>query len=126
MANAPLLVVAGSETTASALSGLFFYLSQTPRVKRILVEEIRSAFDDESEITMVSTNKLEYLHATLEETLRVYPPAAGTPPRASPGAEIEGKFVPKGVSHSNKALPHVLIVTIDGRSCHPMDNIPQP
>ncbi|KAH6646644.1 cytochrome P450 [Truncatella angustata] len=96
MANAPLLVVAGSETTASALSGLFFYLSQTPRVKRILVEEIRSAFDDESEITMVSTNKLEYLHATLEETLRVYPPAAGTPPRASPGAEIEGKFVPKG------------------------------
>jgi cytochrome P450 len=102
MSNLPLLVVAGSETTATALSGIFFYLDQTPRVKAILMNEIRNAFQDESEIDMVSTNNLEYLHATLEEILRSYPPAATTPPRASPGAEIDGKYVPQGVSCSSK------------------------
>ncbi|ETS81747.1 hypothetical protein PFICI_06749 [Pestalotiopsis fici W106-1] len=97
MAMSPLLVVAGSETTASALSGFFFYVNQNPRVKTIVMDEIRSAFQDESDITMITTNQLEYLHATLEETLRMYPPAAILPPRRSPGAEIEGKFVPAGV-----------------------------
>lgn len=126
MANAPLLVVAGSETTASALSGFFYYLNQTPKAKQTLLKEIRSAFSDASEIDMVSTNRLEYLHATLEETLRVYPPAAVTPARASPGAEIEGKYVPKGVSHSNRVYLPLLTRPIDCGPCFTMGNIPQP
>ncbi|KAF3003269.1 hypothetical protein E8E14_003830 [Neopestalotiopsis sp. 37M] len=97
MALSPLLVVAGSETTASALSGFFFYVNRNPRAKAIVVDEIRAAFQDEDEITMLSTNRLEYLHATLEETLRMYPPAAILPARQCPGAEIEGRFVPPGV-----------------------------
>ncbi|KAM3082307.1 hypothetical protein ACMFMG_004751 [Clarireedia jacksonii] len=98
MSNLPVLVVAGSETTATALSGFFFYLGQTPRVKARVINEIRKAFQDESEIDLISTNNLEYLHASIEETLRVYPPAGLTPPRASPGAEIDGKFVPRGTA----------------------------
>ncbi|VUC26534.1 unnamed protein product [Clonostachys rosea] len=75
MANSPLLVVAGSETTASALD----------------------TFQEGTEIDMLSTSQLEYLHAALEETLRMYPPAVILPPRRSPGAEIEGRYVPPGV-----------------------------
>ena len=96
--NSPLLIGAGSETTATALSGLFFYMGQEPKLLKKLTEEVRGAFKSESEIDLRSTAKLVYLHACIEETLRIYPPAAETSPRVSPGIEIENTFVPKGVS----------------------------
>ncbi|PKS13144.1 hypothetical protein jhhlp_000486 [Lomentospora prolificans] len=96
-ANSAALVVAGSETTASALSAFFFYLGQAPRAKKLVLQDIREEFQDQSEIDVnFNTAKLEYLHAALEETLRVYPPAASTPPRECPGADIDGKYVPAG------------------------------
>lgn len=97
LSTSPILVVAGSETTATALAGLFFLLSQNPKKRDILVDEIMNAFPCESEINMRSTAKLEYLHAALEETLRLYPPVTVTPPRVSPGAELGGYFIPKDV-----------------------------
>ncbi|KAK1579224.1 cytochrome P450 CYP561D2P [Colletotrichum navitas] len=95
-ANSRAFIVAGSETTATALSGLTFHLTRNPDVYRNLVQEIREAFASEEEITTKSTKRLTYLHACLEETLRIYPPAAETPPRVSPGDVIDGKFIPKG------------------------------
>ncbi|OAA64113.1 cytochrome P450 3A17 [Akanthomyces lecanii RCEF 1005] len=95
LSTAPILVVAGSETTATALAGLFFLLSQNPEKRDILVEEILDAHPRESDINMRSTTKLDYLHAALEETLRLYPPVTVTPPRVSPGAELGGYHIPK-------------------------------
>lgn len=98
--NSPTLVTAGSETTATTLAGLTFHLG-LPKYRHVyntLVSEIRGAFSSESEIDMKSTARLPYLMATIEETLRMYPPAAQTPPRISPGAELEGEHIPKGVS----------------------------
>ncbi|KAF9873382.1 cytochrome P450 [Colletotrichum karsti] len=94
--NARGLIVAGSETTATALAGFTFHLTHHPEVYQALTEEIRGAFASEEEITMKSTARLPYLHACLEETLRIYPPAAETPPRISPGDYVDGQFVPKG------------------------------
>lgn len=96
--NSLILVGAGSETTATALSGFFFYVGTAPEAYRILTGEIRAAFETEEEITMKSAARLPYLQACIDEQLRVYPPAAETPPRVSPGVEIDGRFVPKGVS----------------------------
>ncbi|RSL61428.1 hypothetical protein CEP54_006265 [Fusarium duplospermum] len=96
LVNSPVLIGAGSETTAAALSGFFFYLGHHQRVYELLAKEIRDAFADEGDITMRSSRRLEYLHACIEETLRIYPPAAETPPRICPGAEIDGKYVAKG------------------------------
>ena len=96
--NSRALIVAGSETTATALSGLTFHLTREPEVYRRLTAEIRSAFASESDIDIRTTEALPYLHACIEETLRIYPPAAVTPPRVSPGAEIAGHYIPKGVS----------------------------
>ncbi|KAH7027229.1 cytochrome P450 3A17 [Microdochium trichocladiopsis] len=93
---APLLVTAGSDTTATALSGFFFLLAQHPDAMRRLQEEVRGAFASEAEVDIKSSARLPYLSACLEETMRLYPPAVVTPPRVSPGAEIEGRFVPKG------------------------------
>ncbi|SPO00330.1 related to cytochrome P450 CYP3/CYP5/CYP6/CYP9 subfamilies [Cephalotrichum gorgonifer] len=96
LSNAPVLVVAGSETTATLLSGATFYLSQHPRVYKLLVEEIRSAFQGPSEITVASTGGLKYLLAVLDEALRLYPPLVNNHTRLTPagGAMIAGRWVP--------------------------------
>lgn len=98
--NAPSVVTAGSETTATTMAGLTFHLGlkKYRNVYETLANEIRSAFKSEDEIDMKSTARLPYLTSTIEETLRMYPPAAQTPPRISPGAELEGHHIPKGVS----------------------------
>ncbi|KAK8092929.1 hypothetical protein PG999_014516 [Apiospora kogelbergensis] len=90
------LVVAGSETTATALSGFTFLITTHAEKRRALEDEIRAAFADEADITMTGTGHLEYLNAVIEETLRLYPPAATLPPRTSPGAEVHGLWVPRG------------------------------
>jgi cytochrome P450 len=94
------LVVAGSETTATALSGFTFLVGTHPEKKRILADEIRTSFADESEITIASSAKLPYLHAVIEESLRLYPPAVALPPRVSPGAQVNSQWIPRGVSSS--------------------------
>jgi hypothetical protein len=98
LGNAETFIAAGSETTATELSGLTYYLSQCPEAWRRLKSEVRGKFTSEDEITMRSTAGLPYLHACLEESLRMYPPAAVTPPRISPGATVNGEYIPKGVS----------------------------
>ncbi|KXJ90430.1 cytochrome P450 3A17 [Microdochium bolleyi] len=92
----PLLVTAGSDTTATALCGFFFLLGQHPNAMSHLQREVRKAFEDETEIDIKSSARLQYLHACIEETLRLFPPAVEVPPRVSPGAEIDGRWVPKG------------------------------
>jgi hypothetical protein len=98
--NADPLIVAGSETTATALSGLTYYLTQNPAAMKLLTEEIRSTFAAEDEITMRATAPLQYLNACIEEALRCYPPVPETPPRKSPGDYVRGNYIPEGVSRS--------------------------
>lgn len=106
--NAPSVVTAGSETTATTMAGLTFHLGleKYRPVYDTLVNEVRGAFKSEDEIDMKSTARLPYLQATIEETLRMYPPAAQTPPRISPGAELEGEHIPKGVSSNPPLYVH--------------------
>ncbi|KAH7024893.1 cytochrome P450 [Microdochium trichocladiopsis] len=93
-----ILVLAGSETTATALSGFVYFLSRPENAekRRILEDEIRAAFADDADINMTSTGHLEYLRVFLEETMRMYPPAATMTPRISPGAEVGGYWLPQG------------------------------
>ncbi|KAF7911958.1 uncharacterized protein EAE98_011715 [Botrytis deweyae] len=94
--NSMILVGAGSETTASAMSFFFYITGTNTAQKKILQDEIRSTFTEESEINMVKCGQIGYLHACIEETLRMFPPVAETPPRVSPGANIGGEFIPSG------------------------------
>ena len=96
--NAPTIVLAGSETTATSLSGFCFYVGQHPDVYAKLAAEIRLSFSSEADISMTSTAALQYLAAVINETLRVYPPVASTPERHSPGALIDEQYIPAGVS----------------------------
>lgn len=90
------LVIAGSETTATTLCGLTYYLLKNPDCFQKLAHEIRGAFTSMSEITGDATASLPYLHGCIEEALRLFPPVAVGLPRDCPGATIDGVYVPKG------------------------------
>ena len=99
LAEANMLVVAGSDTTAVTLSGLFFYISRNPRPYEKLINEIRNTFDSVDEI--VSGPKLsscKYLRACIDETMRMTPAGPSEVPRTvlSGGQMIDGELYPAG------------------------------
>lgn len=96
ISQAPTIVVAGSETTATLLSGGTFYLLSNPHVYKRITSEIRTRFSSQSEINISSVNELPYFMAFFDEALRLYPPAASNLSRVTPpeGATIAGKWVP--------------------------------
>jgi cytochrome P450 len=98
--NAITLLVAGSETTATTLTGTTYFLLTHPSAYAKLVHEIRSAFTSPTDITMDKVNKLSYLHACIQETLRAYPPVPTGFPRVVPrgGATISDLYIPGGTS----------------------------
>lgn len=95
-----LLIIAGSETTATLLSGVTYFLLTNPDAYTKVKQEVREAFSAPEEMTLVTTSKLSYLHACLEEALRLYPPVPLALPRRTgkEGAIIDGVVVPGNVS----------------------------
>ncbi|RMZ70659.1 cytochrome p450 [Pyrenophora seminiperda CCB06] len=96
--NASIFVVAGSETTALALAGAIYLICTHPEVLTRLKEEIDSSFSSEEQITLLSAQRLKYLTAVIDETLRLYPAAVGSVPRLiqPAGQVIGGYFLPGG------------------------------
>lgn len=97
---AQVLIVAGSETSATALCGATYLLLSNPSALARLTTEVRSAFASEADILPQATAALPYLSAVVEEALRLCPPGPGTFPRKVPdgGRVVCGRFVPGGVS----------------------------
>jgi len=69
-ANASLLILAGSETTATLLSGVTYFLLKQPDLFDKLSKEVRSSFRNSEEITLLSVSKLPYMLACISEALR--------------------------------------------------------
>jgi hypothetical protein len=93
------LIVAGSETSATLLSGCIFYLCTAPHVMSRLVAEIRSTFKQDSDMTFRAAENLKYMNAVIEESLRIYPPFVTSLSRVVPqgGAFVNGHFLPEDV-----------------------------
>jgi uncharacterized protein YybS (DUF2232 family) len=72
--NAFILVLAGSETTATTLAGATYLILTHPDVLEKLKREVRSTFKEVSQININSVNNLTYMLAILNEALRMYPP----------------------------------------------------
>ncbi|TGJ84279.1 hypothetical protein E0Z10_g4495 [Xylaria hypoxylon] len=73
--NADLIMLAGSETTATLLSGVTYWLLKTPHALKKATEEVRATFKSDDEITFDDTRaKLTYMMACLQEALRIFPP----------------------------------------------------
>lgn len=103
--NSFFLMNAGSETTATALSGVTWHLLSNPAVLRKLQDEIRGKFATYNQITLAGVNDCPYLIATISEGLRTFPPAAAGFGRVTPtgGESVSGYYIPEGtvvsVSH---------------------------
>ncbi|XP_050387864.1 cytochrome P450 704C1-like [Argentina anserina] len=75
-------ILAGKDTTASALSWFFYMMCKYPHIQKKVADEVREATglnntssDDEvvANLTEEALSKMQYLHAALNETLRLYP-----------------------------------------------------
>lgn len=95
-ANSQVFMVAGTETTATALSGLLYHLLMTPEKMSIIVDEVRGAFQKDSDIEMRALEHMPYLNACIEEGLRIYPPVPVGLPRITPdeGLLVCGEHIP--------------------------------
>lgn len=79
--------------------GTFVFLLQEPEYLRYLCEEVRGKFETYDEIvpSALTATSLPFLHACLEESLRLLPGNNTGLPRLSPGGIVDGHYVPKGV-----------------------------
>lgn len=95
-ANSMAIVVAGSETITTALSGAIYHLLKNPNIAQQLVNVIRSKFPSEDQITASAIVSIPYFTAVLNETLRMYPPLPDNLRREVPkgGVTICGYMIP--------------------------------
>ncbi|KAJ6802410.1 cytochrome P450 86B1 [Iris pallida] len=70
-------ILAGRDTSSVALAWFFWLLHRHPRVERRILEELSSvvgAGSADAALSVEQLKKMDYLHAALTETLRLYPP----------------------------------------------------
>lgn len=92
------LLLASWQPLADQFYSLIFFLLGAPDAYTALVEEVRTAFSTSDAIDTESTAPLKYLQACQRESLRLHQATVDGLPRVSPGAVVDGQYVPKGVS----------------------------
>lgn len=91
---------AGSDTTATALSSVFFYLSHYPHAYRNAQDEVCRIFTSRDDIRIgQKLQSCTYLRACIDESMRVTPPIGASLFReAGPGGvTVDGYYFPQGI-----------------------------
>lgn len=98
--NASLFVHAGSSTIAVTCGSVTWFLLKNPSTMEKLQKEISSSFRSIDDITFASTARLPYLHAVIQEALRLHPPSPLNISREVDrlGFVVCGHEIPIGVS----------------------------
>lgn len=91
------LFLAGHETTAIALSWIWYLLAQHPDVEEKLVNELRTVVSDRAP-TAADLPRLPYTEMVVLEAMRLYPPAYGFGREALNDFEIGGYHIPAGTT----------------------------
>lgn len=94
------LIVAGTDTSSTALAACFFYLCHHPDAYNRAAAEIRSTFENPEDIHMgPKMAQCKYLRACIDEAMRMSPSAASALWREAEGkgAMVDGQFIPGGV-----------------------------
>ncbi|KAI1635000.1 cytochrome P450 [Biscogniauxia mediterranea] len=95
--EAVFFIIAGGDTSATALSATLFYLSRNPKCYSTLATEIRTTFQGGKEICGRMLANCHYLRACIDEALRMSPPTPGTLWRQlAPEEEGNGPFIVDG------------------------------
>ena len=105
--EANILLNAGGDTVGTALCVQFFYLSRNPQAYNTLASEIRSTFQNVSEISLgPKLDSCIYLHACVEEALRLFAGTAFWRDADEGGATVLGEYIPTGFTVGSS--PYVL------------------
>ncbi|KAG6909161.1 hypothetical protein DXG01_001788 [Tephrocybe rancida] len=99
VADSALAMVAGSDTTATGLSNLFYLLLCHPHCLKRLRDEIDDVYPkEENPLSSAKHSQLPYLSACINECLRLLPPTLSSGPReviaGSGGRTFADRFVP--------------------------------
>lgn len=85
------------ETATVATAGVYFLL-MNPDAHRRLTQELRGRFQSLDQLTDQALQSVAWLGAVVDETIRLHTNVPYGLPRVSPGTEIDGYHIPKGVS----------------------------
>lgn len=89
------LIIAGHETTASALNWTWYLIAQHPEIEQRLLAEARQVLDGRAP-SPADIASLTYTRQVLEEAMRLYPPGWLLTRRAIDEDEICGIYTPAG------------------------------
>ncbi|UJR27840.1 hypothetical protein I4U23_009106 [Adineta vaga] len=70
-------LIAGFETTSTALAWFIYAMSKNPQIQQKLKAELRDG-NDRNDLSLDRLDSLTYLDCTINEVLRYYPPVEGT------------------------------------------------
>ncbi|KAF2207353.1 hypothetical protein CERZMDRAFT_102447 [Cercospora zeae-maydis SCOH1-5] len=102
-----LLIIAGSDTTSTALAATIFYLTHNPGALSQLSQSIRSTFSRVEEIhispKLTTATNLPYLRACIDEAMRLSPSVGGLLPR---------QVLPGGIVIDNEQIPQGTVVGV--------------
>ena len=92
-------LVAGHETTATAMIWAIYLFCKHPDIQEKLRDEVRSKLPSiDEDVTAAEVDSCQYLHAFCTEVLRLYPPVSLTQRVADKDTSVCGQFVPKGTT----------------------------
>lgn len=106
LSDSALVIIAGSDTSATVLSSLFFYLLRDPKAFERLRAEIDKFYTRGEEITTEHFNEMHYLEACVNEALRLSPAVPSGSQRAvihpdsSRGKMVGPYYIPEGTAAS--------------------------
>ncbi|KAL9085921.1 MAG: hypothetical protein Q9165_007404 [Trypethelium subeluteriae] len=98
LGEATLLMMAGSDTSTTAINTTLFYLSNHPRVLRKLEGELKNCFPKLVDIHPNTAENCKYLRACLDEAMRLCPSVPSNIPRVigEGGLTVLGEELPAG------------------------------
>lgn len=90
------VLLASVHSTTTALTGTLKFVLRDSDVQKKLKEELNSSFGPGDLPSLEILQKLPYLNAVIDESLRLFPPIPLLGPRVSPGVEVDGMHVDTG------------------------------
>ena len=118
-------IIAGSDTTSTAMAATLFYLTRNEAALRKAVEEVRSKFNNAEEIVYGATlSSCTYLRACIDEAMRLSPSVGGILPREvlPGGVVVEGERIPAGTVIG---VPHYSIHHNETHYPEPFQYVPE-
>lgn len=97
-AQAIIFIFAGYESTSTSICLVLYELATHPDVQKKLHDEIDSALPNKAPVTYDVLMGMEYLDMVINEGLRLYPIANRLERISKKAVEINGLFIPKGIT----------------------------